>query len=156
MQLIGRERELSELNKLKESLQPEFVVLYGRRRVGKTFLVLSFERLCFAHIYQIQRALGISGIATQTFALRTASTQIDMVIDRADDIVNLCEMKYTTSAYVLTKSESEKIQNRIEELSGYIGKKSIITVLISNSPAKNNEYYNQFIYNNLTLKDLFF
>ena len=42
MQLIGREREQSELNKLKGSLQPEFVVLYGRRRVGKTFLVRSF------------------------------------------------------------------------------------------------------------------
>ena len=120
-----------------------------------TWLGLSFERLCFAHIYQIQRALGISGIATQTFALRTASTQIDMVIDRADGIVNLCEMKYTTSAYVLTKSEAEKIQNRIEELSGYIGKKSIITILISNGSAKKNEYYNQFIYNNITLKDLF-
>ena len=42
MQLIGRERETKELTRLKESYQAEFVVLYGRRRVGKTFLVRSF------------------------------------------------------------------------------------------------------------------
>jgi len=42
MQLIGREREVKELTRLKESSQAEFVVLYGRRRVGKTYLVRSF------------------------------------------------------------------------------------------------------------------
>ena len=42
MQLIGREKEQRELTRLKESSQAEFVVLYGRRRVGKTFLVRSF------------------------------------------------------------------------------------------------------------------
>ena len=42
MQIIGRKREIAELTRLKESNQAEFVVLYGRRRVGKTFLVRSF------------------------------------------------------------------------------------------------------------------
>ena len=42
MQLIGREREVKELTRLKESSQAELVVLYGRRRVGKTYLVRSF------------------------------------------------------------------------------------------------------------------
>ncbi len=45
MQLIGREREIRELTRLKVSSQAEFVVLYGRRRVGKTFLVRSFLRI---------------------------------------------------------------------------------------------------------------
>ena len=39
MQLIGREREIEELTKLNESNQAEFVALFGRRRVGKTYLV---------------------------------------------------------------------------------------------------------------------
>ena len=120
-----------------------------------TWLGLSFERLCFAHIPQIQRALGISGVATRTYAMLTSSAQIDMVIERADNIINLCEMKYTAGTYALTKEEAKKLQNRIHELSGMFPKKSIIPVLITDCQAKKNEYYNQFIYNNITLKDFF-
>ena len=120
-----------------------------------TWIGLSFERLCFAHIQQIQQALGISGIGTKTYALQTATTQMDMVIDRADGIVNLCEMKYTESAYALTKTDAEKLQNRICDMSGVLPKKSIVPVLVTNSPAKRNEYYNQLIYNNITLDNLF-
>ena len=78
-----------------------------------------------------------------------------MVIDRADNIVNLCEMKYTGGTYAISKTEAEKLQNRIQELSSQLRSKSIIPVLITNSSAKKNSYYNQLIYNNLTLKDLF-
>ena len=120
-----------------------------------TWLGLSFERLCFAHIPQIQRALGISGVATRTYAMLTSSAQIDMVIERADDIINLCEMKYTAGTYALTKEEAKKLQNRIHELSGMFPKKSIIPVLITDCQAKKNEYYNQFIYNNIAIKDFF-
>ena len=80
---------------------------------------------------------------------------MDMVIDRADNIVNLCEMKYTGGAYAISKSEAEKLQNRIQELSSNLRGKSVISVLVSNSSAKRNIYYNQLIYNNITLKDLF-
>ena len=120
-----------------------------------TWLGLSYERLCFAHIHQILQALGISGVGTKTYALQTSSVQMDMVIDRDDDIVNLCEMKYTTDAYALPKAEAEKLQKRMSELSRALPKKSIIPVLVTNSSAKRNEYYNQLIYNNITLKNLF-
>lgn len=42
MQIIGRKREIKELNRLKESNQAEFVAVYGRRRVGKTWLVRNY------------------------------------------------------------------------------------------------------------------
>ena len=119
------------------------------------WLGLSFERLCFAHLHQIHHALGISGVGTKTYALQTSSAQLDMVIDRADDIINLCEMKYTKGAYALTKTEAEKLQIRMNELSAAHRKKSILPVLVTDSPAKRNEYYNQLIYNNITLKNLF-
>ena len=119
------------------------------------WLGLSFERLCFSHIYQIQHALGISGIATRTYAMRVSDAQLDMIIERADLIMNLCEMKYTGNTYALTKSEAEKIQNRIETLLQLKQPKGINSVLITNKSASRNEYYNQLINNNLTLKDLF-
>ena len=120
-----------------------------------TWLGLSFERLCFAHIHQIHHALGISGVGTKTYALQTSSAQLDMVIDRADDIINICEMKYTRSAYALTKTEAEKLQKRMNVLSAAYRKKSIVAVLVTDGSAKRNEYYNQHIFNNITLKELF-
>ena len=44
MQIVGRKREIAELTRLKESNQAEFVALYGRRRVGKTWLVRNCYR----------------------------------------------------------------------------------------------------------------
>ena len=90
-----------------------------------------------------------------TLPWQTSSAQMDMVIERADGIINLCEMKYTSGAYAITKDEAKKLQNRIQELSCLFPQKSVIPVLITDSQAKKNEYYNQFIYNNITLKDLF-
>lgn len=119
------------------------------------WLGLSFERLCFAHIYQIQQTLGISGVATKTYAMQCTDAQIDMVIERADQVVNLCEMKYTGSTYSLTKIEAEKLQNRINNLSVLLRSKSVVPVLITNKPAQHSAYYNQLIYSNITLKNLF-
>ena len=56
-----------------------------------SWLGLSFERLCFAHMPQIRRALGIAGVATKTFAYQTDGAQVDMVIERADKTVCLIE-----------------------------------------------------------------
>ena len=120
-----------------------------------TWLGLSFERLCFLHIPQIKNALGISGIATKAYAFLTQTAQIDMVIERADGAVNLCEMKYSSSTYSLTKSEAVKIQNRINELRSHFIRGAIIPVLVSNSSVQQNEKYNQMFFNNITLKNLF-
>lgn len=90
-----------------------------------------------------------------TLPWQTSSAQMDMVIERADGIINLCEMKYTSGAYALTKEEAKKLQNRILELSGIFTKKSVIPVLVTDKQAKKNEYYNQFVYNNITLDNLF-
>ena len=64
-------------------------------------------------------------------------------------------MKYTEGAYTISKSEAEKLQKRIQELSSQLRGKSIISVLVTNNSLKKSAYYNQLIYNNLTLKDLF-
>ena len=69
---------------------------------------LAFERLCLWHREQIKRALQIGGVLTNMYAWRHAPTsagdrgaQIDLLIDRNDGIVNLCEMKFCSGEYVL-------------------------------------------------------
>ena len=64
--------------------------------------------------------MGISGVRTEAYSLRVSpdengrGAQIDLLIDRRDDIVNLCEMKYANGKYSITVDKSEWIRNRIE------------------------------------------
>lgn len=62
----------------------------------------AFERVCLDHIPQLKRALGISGVSAEVYSLRmmgnssVSGAEIDLVLDRKDNIVNLCEMKYVS------------------------------------------------------------
>lgn len=80
----------------------------------------SFEILSLLHLPQIKQALGISGMATEASAWRIAEdkkkkqkgTQIDLIITRADRIINLCEMKFSSLPYHLTSKEEEHLRSR--------------------------------------------
>lgn len=75
----------------------------------------SFELLCMQHLPQIKLALGISGIATSVSQWRNDTSQIDLVIDRADRIVNLCEMKFCVEPFEITKAYAERLRNRMAD-----------------------------------------
>ena len=75
----------------------------------------SFELLCFLHLNQIKETLGISGIATSVAQWKNEKSQIDLIIDRADRIVNLCEMKFCTEPYEITKAYAEHLRNRMAD-----------------------------------------
>ena len=92
----------------------------------------AFERVCLSHVAQIKAALGISGVRTEAYSLRVSpdengrGAQIDLLIDRRDGIVNLCEMKYVNGKYSITVDESERIRNRIEAARKLFGKNRTI------------------------------
>ena len=120
-----------------------------------TWCGLAFERLCFAHIPQIKHALGIAGVSTQTYALYKENAQIDMVIERSDKVVDLCEIKFTDRPYALSKREAELFSNRMDVLlQSFKARRTIETVLISNQNAVRNIHYNGLINKNITLDDL--
>ena len=79
---------------------------------------LAFERTCLWHLPQMLNALGISGIISSAHSWLTKSTedhpgvQIDMLIDRNDNVINLCEMKFCDSDYTLDKDEDAKLRTR--------------------------------------------
>lgn len=79
-----------------------------------TYYGLSFERVCMAHIYQIKRALGIDRIGVEYYSWRSkdseSGAQIDLVLERADRIINLCEIKYSKGPYIIDKDEDLKIR----------------------------------------------
>lgn len=84
-----------------------------------TWLGLAFEKVCLAHTEQIRRALRIDSIFTQFYSWRSKSTegenrgaQIDLVIERADQMINICECKYSTSEYEISAEEDKRMRNR--------------------------------------------
>lgn len=131
-----------------------WIHLQGKNRYA-TWLGLSFERLCFAHTTQIRHALLLDAIATKTYSLYTENAQMDMVIERADNVINLCEIKFTQQPYALDKIETDKIKNRMNSLQTLNRRKrNVQCVLITNQPAKRNKYYNALNIKNITLDDL--
>jgi len=73
----------------------------------------AFEQLCFNHIEQIKGALGISGIITNVASWRGKGAQIDMIIDRKDGVINICEMKYSKSAFTISKKYANELKNKL-------------------------------------------
>ena len=77
----------------------------------------SFELLCLLHLEQIKKTLGIDRILNDSSAWRSrqsdCNTQIDLVINRADHNINLCEMKFANGLYAIDKSYEQKLLERM-------------------------------------------
>ena len=89
-----------------------------------TWTGLAFERVCLEHIGQIKKKLGISGVLTQVNAWRCAAdeekglfgSQIDLLIVRRDQVINVCEMKYSGVEYTVTKRDDQDMRRKIHDL----------------------------------------
>lgn len=120
----------------------------------------AFENVCFNHINQIKKALGINGIATKQSAwfMRTdedEGTQIDLLIERRDNVINMCEEKFYSSDFTIDKNYHKVLVKRQELLSKEISPKvAIHTVLITTYGLTYNEYSGDFL-KVITLDDLF-
>lgn len=123
---------------------------------------LAFERLCFQHIRQIKMALGISGVVTNVFAWRVGPSadgrkgaQIDMLIDRADNMVNICEMKFSHNEYTVTKDDADSLHHKAERFIAETGcKKSVSLTMVTVSGIAHTGYWSE-IHNSITSEDLF-
>ena len=119
---------------------------------------LAFEHVCMAHISQIRHALGLDRIAVEYYSWRSKNTpraQVDMIIERADRLINLCEIKYTQGEYTITASEDLKVRNRILAFTQETRTKcGILTTWITPFGLASNEYASQILYQ-VTLNDLF-
>ena len=66
-------------------------------------------------VLQVKQALGISGIGTAVSTWRSSGDrpyQIDMLIDRADRLINLCEMKFSTTRYIIDRDYEQRLRDR--------------------------------------------
>ncbi len=122
---------------------------------------LSFERVCLSHAEQIKRKLGISGMLTHQYAWRSTSdvsgegAQIDLLIERADDAVNICEMKYSSGEYEIDRDESRRMLNRRDRFVRETGLRgAAYLTFVTTCGVAHNAYWND-IQSEVTLDDLF-
>lgn len=120
----------------------------------------SFETVCLKHISQIKKALGISGIQTTTGSWieknREKGAQIDLLIDRADNAINLCEIKFYNSKFTINKAYAESITNKLNVFrSTTKTTKNIFLTMISSAGVKENKNKLQYIQNEIIADNLF-
>lgn len=120
-----------------------------------TWRGLAFERLCFAHLQQIKHKLGISGILTNTCSYYSGQAQVDMIIERADRAVTVCEMKFSERPYAITKSEWDKIEGRLNEVQSYFKRKTLFFTMVTTNGLAKNKYSINYVHQEVTLSDLF-
>lgn len=121
----------------------------------------AFEILCLNHIRQIKQALGISGIQSRACCWSSKGdddqkgAQIDLIIDRADQTANICEMKFSRSEYEITKSDATELDNKLEAFIRQTNtRKSLMLTLITTFGVKKGKYSGD-VQAQLTLDDLF-
>lgn len=120
---------------------------------------LSFENICFNHIDQIKEKLGIRGVGTQIspwyYDNGSEKGQVDLLIKRNDNLLNVCEIKFCSNEFVVSKKDFQKVMGRCEEAYKYVPKKfGVSSVLITTYGLAKNEYFSAF-QNVITLADLF-
>lgn len=124
-----------------------------------TWLGLAFEKVCLAHIQQIKKALKIDGISTQSYSWRSKNTetkaQVDLIIERADRKVNLCEIKYSSTKYLIRKAESEKMQNRIASFKEETAYPYAVWLTMITPYGLAESMYNNKVVKSITIDDLF-
>jgi uncharacterized protein len=127
----------------------------------KSWSGFSFESVCQKHTKEIKKALGISGIYTEESTWRDVNkdkggTQIDLIINRNDNCINLCEIKFSESEFVIDKKYADSIQHKISTFKEKTKtKKTVFFTAISVSGFKMNEYKLRWIQNEIILEDFF-
>lgn len=110
---------------------------------------LAFERVCLEHIAQIKQALGISGVLTDVCSWSCPAdddkgifgSQIDLLIVRKDQVINLCEMKFALDEYAVTKEVDTSIRRKIHDFTTLTKTKyAVHPTLVTTFGLKENAY----------------
>lgn len=138
---------------------------YWSKIIGKpvynTWCGLAFERLCLLHAQQIKSALGISGILSNVYSWQQKAdgdnhgAQIDLLIDRADGVIDVCEMKYNKAAYTITPEYRANLLNKINSFQQATSTKKAIHLVLVTANGLADSPNNDIVNNSVSLNELF-
>lgn len=130
----------------------------------RTWSGYAFEQVCLAHVPQLKQALGIRGVISHTASWRSSAAkgagkrgaQIDLVIDRRDHVINLCEMKFSLLPYTITKAYAAQLQQKLSTFREETGTlKALHLTLITTQGLKQNAWATNLVQHDLTMNVLF-
>ena len=126
----------------------------------RTWQGFTFEQICIDHVAQIKKALGISGIQSNHVSWKGGtdekSAQIDLLIDRRDHVINICECKFSMDTFAIDKAYSEKLRAKIATFKTVSNtKKSVFLTMITTYGVEKNKYANLLMQNEIMMDDLF-
>jgi len=152
---------LTFLEPLGKNAQLDFTKL-SDLPLWKTWSGYTFENICLIHINQIRKALSIGGMASSiaSFIARPKDglpgTQIDLLIDRSDQSINICEIKFSMDDFIVTKKEVAVIQAKKRVFRYHTKtKKHLFTTIITTMGVVENSHKLNMIDQVVTLEDLF-
>ncbi len=113
-----------------------------------TWAGLAFEALCLKHVDAIARAIGIAGVRTEASSWQHHArerdddgAQIDLLIDRADDVISICELKHTVNPFTITKRSAEELRQKLAVFQHATRtRKSLQLVLVTTAGVLANAY----------------
>ncbi len=122
----------------------------------------AFEAVCYKNIDKIVKALNIKtaeNISSWRLVSRKDNeqgAQIDLLIDRSDDAITICEIKYTDTIFAIDKKYAENLRRKIEVFREKTQtKKQIFMAIVSANGLKKNSYSDELVSHTVTLDDLF-
>lgn len=149
------------IEKRKRNVQDAWQAL-SQTAIFASWSGYAFESLCLKHIIAIKEALRIGGIYTETSSFIfqgnevLPGAQIDLLIDRNDQAINLCEIKFHKTAFSISKSYAEQLRNKIAIFKEVTKtKKQIFLTMITSYGVLDNKYCQELIDNSLTMDVLF-
>ncbi|MCD4698586.1 MAG: ATP-binding protein [Bacteroidales bacterium] len=124
----------------------------------------AFERICIKRVFEIKKALGISSVETNSAPWYYQSSpqdeipgaQIDFLIDRRDQTINLIEIKFSKAEFIIDSAYAKNLRQKIDVFRRVTNtRKDIFITMISTFGIKDNAYAKELVANSLTLDDLF-
>jgi hypothetical protein len=120
----------------------------------------AFEQVCLCHLPQMKKALGISGVHSTSSAWRSSAikngAQIDLLIDRRDQVINLCEMKFSINLFVIDAKYAEELRNKIGTFKTETKtRKSVFLTMITTYGLQANSNSLGLVQNSITMDALF-
>ena len=120
---------------------------------------IGYEKICLTHLQQIRKKLGISGVLTSAYSWRGeydgTGAQVDLVIDRGDNIINLCEVKFSSGKYRIDKAFNESLRNKKSAFTNSVHtRKAVQTTMVTTFGLERNMYSAEIV-SEVLLDDLF-
>ncbi|HVW99620.1 MAG TPA: hypothetical protein VHA52_04140, partial [Candidatus Babeliaceae bacterium] len=115
----------------------------------------AFEQICLSHIDAIKKGLGISGVQTQSSAWKSKEAergaQIDLLIDRRDYVINLCEIKFSMGTFTVDKAYAESLRNKIAAFKTETGTRKAIYLTFITTYGLTKNSYSAMVQNELSM-----